>query len=140
VARDALEWTALLGLHELAVHPGVRRCWATTSSSAHRTSAGTAAIRCWPTWSSCRSSRSRPTSARACPCSSRCAIRPAGRAATPAGSPAGRLRVGDEVVALPSGERSRVARIETPAGDVDAAAAPYSVAVALGRRARRRAR
>jgi sulfate adenylyltransferase large subunit len=57
----------------------------------------------------------------------------------PAGGPrryagrlaAGTLTVGDDVVALPSGARSRVARIETPAGAVEVAAAPLSVSVAL---------
>src|SRR5213078_957766 len=57
----------------------------------------------------------------------------------PAGGPrryagrlaAGTLAVGDEVVALPSGARSRIARIDTPAGSVDVAAAPLSVSVAL---------
>jgi sulfate adenylyltransferase subunit 1 (EFTu-like GTPase family) len=57
----------------------------------------------------------------------------------PAGGPrryagrlaAGTLAVGDEIVALPSGARSRVARVETPAGAVEAAAAPLSVTVAL---------
>jgi sulfate adenylyltransferase large subunit len=57
----------------------------------------------------------------------------------PAGGPrryagrlaAGTLTIGDDVVALPSGARSRVARIETPAGAVEVAAAPLSVSVAL---------
>ena len=49
----------------------------------------------------------------------------------------GTLRVGDEVVVLPSGQRTRVAAFEDGS---DVAAAPRSVAVALGRRARRRPR
>jgi sulfate adenylyltransferase large subunit len=57
----------------------------------------------------------------------------------PAGGPrryagrlaAGTLAVGDEVVVLPSGARTRVARVETPAGVVDAATAPLSVSVSL---------
>src|SRR4051794_33681818 len=57
----------------------------------------------------------------------------------PAGGPrryagrlaAGTLAVGDEVVVLPAGARTRVARVETPAGAVDAATAPLSVSVAL---------
>jgi sulfate adenylyltransferase subunit 1 (EFTu-like GTPase family) len=44
---------------------------------------------------------------------------------------AGALRVGDEVAVLPSGARSRVAAIEGPAGALEEAAAPLSVAVAL---------
>jgi sulfate adenylyltransferase large subunit len=43
----------------------------------------------------------------------------------------GALRVGDEIVVLPHGERSRVAAIEGPAGPLEEAAAPLSVAVAL---------
>ena len=44
---------------------------------------------------------------------------------------AGALRVGDEVVVLPGGERSRVAAIEGPSGPLEEAVAPLSVAVAL---------
>jgi sulfate adenylyltransferase large subunit len=44
---------------------------------------------------------------------------------------AGALRVGDEVTVLPHGGRSRVAAIEGPAGPLEEAAAPLSVAVAL---------
>jgi sulfate adenylyltransferase large subunit len=44
---------------------------------------------------------------------------------------AGALRVGDEVAVLPSGATSRVAAIEGPAGPLDEAPAPLSVAVAL---------
>ena len=43
----------------------------------------------------------------------------------------GTLRAGDEVVVLPSGARSRVARVIGPRGDLDAAAAPASVSVVL---------
>jgi sulfate adenylyltransferase large subunit len=43
----------------------------------------------------------------------------------------GALRVGDEIAVLPSGARSRVAAIEGPAGPLDEAPAPLSVAVAL---------
>jgi bifunctional enzyme CysN/CysC len=43
----------------------------------------------------------------------------------------GRLRVGDEVVVLPSGMRSRVAALEGAAGELDEAAAPDAVAVVL---------
>jgi sulfate adenylyltransferase large subunit len=43
----------------------------------------------------------------------------------------GTLRRGDEVVVLPSGARSRVARLEGPAGEVEEAAAPTSVTVVL---------
>ena len=43
----------------------------------------------------------------------------------------GTLRVGDEVVVLPSGARSRVARLDGPAGASDEAAAPASVSVGL---------
>jgi len=43
----------------------------------------------------------------------------------------GALRVGDEIAVLPSGARSRVAAIEGPAGALDEAPAPLSVAVAL---------
>ena len=43
----------------------------------------------------------------------------------------GTLRPGDEVVVLPSGARSRVARIEGPRGDYGHAAAPASVSVVL---------
>ncbi len=57
----------------------------------------------------------------------------------PAGGPrryagrlaAGTLSVGDEVAVLPSGARTRIARLDTPAGAVDAASAPLSVSVAL---------
>ncbi len=57
----------------------------------------------------------------------------------PAGGPrryagrlaAGTLAVGDAVAVLPSGARTRVTRVETPAGAVDAASAPLSVSVAL---------
>jgi sulfate adenylyltransferase large subunit len=44
---------------------------------------------------------------------------------------AGALRVGDEIAVLPGGARSRVAAIEGPAGPLDEAQAPLSVAVAL---------
>ena len=44
---------------------------------------------------------------------------------------AGALRVGDEVAVLPSGGRSRIAAIEGPAGPLEEAVAPLSVAVAL---------
>jgi sulfate adenylyltransferase large subunit len=44
---------------------------------------------------------------------------------------AGALRVGDEIAVLPGGARSRVAAIEGPAGPLEEAAAPLSVAVAL---------
>src|SRR5918997_5519312 len=44
---------------------------------------------------------------------------------------AGALRVGDEVAVLPGGARSRIAAIEGPAGPLDVAPAPLSVAVAL---------
>ena len=44
---------------------------------------------------------------------------------------AGALRVGDEVAVLPGGARSRVAAIEGPAGPLEEAPAPLSVAVAL---------
>jgi sulfate adenylyltransferase large subunit len=44
---------------------------------------------------------------------------------------AGTLAVGDEIVVLPSGARTRIARLDTPAGAVDAASAPLSVSVAL---------
>jgi sulfate adenylyltransferase large subunit len=43
----------------------------------------------------------------------------------------GTLRVGDEVAVLPSGARSRVAAIEGPAGPLEEAVAPLSVAIAL---------
>jgi sulfate adenylyltransferase subunit 1 (EFTu-like GTPase family) len=43
----------------------------------------------------------------------------------------GTLRPGDEIVVLPSGARSRVARIEGPRGDYGHAAAPASVSVVL---------
>ena len=57
----------------------------------------------------------------------------------PAGGPrryagrlaAGTLAVGDEVLVLPSGARTRIARLDMPAGAVDAASAPLSVSVAL---------
>ena len=50
----------------------------------------------------------------------------------------GTLRAGDEVVVLPSGARSRVARVIGPRGDVGDAAAPASrVGRARGRRRRR---
>jgi sulfate adenylyltransferase subunit 1 (EFTu-like GTPase family) len=57
----------------------------------------------------------------------------------PAGGPrryagrlaAGTLAVGDEVVVLPSGARTRISRLDTPAGAVDAASAPLSVSVSL---------
>ena len=44
---------------------------------------------------------------------------------------AGALRVGDEVVVLPSGGRTRIAAIEGPSGPLETAPAPLSVAVAL---------
>jgi sulfate adenylyltransferase large subunit len=44
---------------------------------------------------------------------------------------AGALRVGDEIVVLPGGGRSRVAGIEGPSGPLEEAPAPLSVAVAL---------
>jgi sulfate adenylyltransferase large subunit len=44
---------------------------------------------------------------------------------------AGSIRPGDEVVALPSGRRSRVASIATFDGDLDRAAAPQSVTLTL---------
>jgi sulfate adenylyltransferase subunit 1 (EFTu-like GTPase family) len=44
---------------------------------------------------------------------------------------AGALRVGDEVVVLPGGGRTRVAGIEGPGGPLEEAPAPLSVAVAL---------
>jgi sulfate adenylyltransferase large subunit len=44
---------------------------------------------------------------------------------------AGTLRPGDEVVVLPSGARSRIARIDGPAGEEREACAPMSVAVTL---------
>jgi sulfate adenylyltransferase large subunit len=43
----------------------------------------------------------------------------------------GTLRAGDEVVVLPSGARSRVARVAGPRGDVEEAAAPASLSVVL---------
>jgi sulfate adenylyltransferase subunit 1 (EFTu-like GTPase family) len=43
----------------------------------------------------------------------------------------GTLQVGDEVVVLPSGLRSRVAAIDAPRGQRDRAAAPASISVAL---------
>ena len=43
----------------------------------------------------------------------------------------GTLREGDEVVVLPSGSRSRVARMTGPRGDVGDAAAPASVTIVL---------
>jgi bifunctional enzyme CysN/CysC len=43
----------------------------------------------------------------------------------------GTVGVGDEVVVLPAGTRTRVAAIDAPAGSVDAAAAPLSIAVRL---------
>jgi bifunctional enzyme CysN/CysC len=43
----------------------------------------------------------------------------------------GTLRAGQEVVVLPSGVRTRIAAVETPEGQVEAAAAPLSVSVAL---------
>ncbi|MEA2310277.1 MAG: bifunctional enzyme CysN/CysC [Solirubrobacteraceae bacterium] len=43
----------------------------------------------------------------------------------------GTVRVGDEVVVLPSGVRTRVAGIDGPRGPVEEAAAPLSVAVSL---------
>jgi len=43
----------------------------------------------------------------------------------------GTLRAGDEVVVLPSGACSRVARLVGPGGDRDTAAAPASISVAL---------
>jgi sulfate adenylyltransferase large subunit len=44
---------------------------------------------------------------------------------------AGALRVGDEVTVLPAGGRSRIAAIEGPAGPLEEAASPLSIAVAL---------
>jgi sulfate adenylyltransferase large subunit len=44
---------------------------------------------------------------------------------------AGQVQVGDEVVCLPAGTRSKVARIATYDGDLQAAAAPASVTVLL---------
>jgi sulfate adenylyltransferase large subunit len=43
----------------------------------------------------------------------------------------GRIRVGDEVIALPSGHRSRIARIVTFDGDLEEAFAPMSVTLVL---------
>jgi len=43
----------------------------------------------------------------------------------------GTLQVGDEVIVLPAGTRSRVAAIEAPRGRCERAAAPASIAVAL---------
>jgi sulfate adenylyltransferase subunit 1 (EFTu-like GTPase family) len=43
----------------------------------------------------------------------------------------GTLRAGDEVVVLPSGERSRIAVLEGPGGPCEEAFAPMSVTVAL---------
>jgi bifunctional enzyme CysN/CysC len=43
----------------------------------------------------------------------------------------GVVRVGDEVVVLPAGTRSRIAAIDAPAGAVEEAAAPLSIAVRL---------
>jgi sulfate adenylyltransferase subunit 1 len=44
---------------------------------------------------------------------------------------AGTIRKGDEIIALPSGRRSRVARITTFDGDLDEAIAPQSIAITL---------
>jgi sulfate adenylyltransferase subunit 1 len=44
---------------------------------------------------------------------------------------AGTIRKGDEIIALPSGRRSRVASITTFDGDLDEAVAPQSIAVTL---------
>ena len=44
---------------------------------------------------------------------------------------AGTLRVGDEIAVLPAGGRSRIAAIEGPAGPLEEAVAPLSIAVAL---------
>jgi sulfate adenylyltransferase large subunit len=43
----------------------------------------------------------------------------------------GTVKVGDEVVVLPAGTSSRVAAIDAPAGSVEAAGAPLSIAVQL---------
>ena len=52
----------------------------------------------------------------------------------------GMLRAGDEVVVLPSGERTTVDRMETLDGPVEVAFPPMSVVVHLARRHRRRPR
>jgi bifunctional enzyme CysN/CysC len=44
---------------------------------------------------------------------------------------AGSVRPGDEVVVLPTGLTTRVAAVEGPAGPLEGAAAPFSVAIAL---------
>ncbi len=44
---------------------------------------------------------------------------------------AGTIRKGDEIIALPSGRRSRVASITTFDGDLDEAVAPQSIAITL---------
>jgi sulfate adenylyltransferase large subunit len=44
---------------------------------------------------------------------------------------AGTIRKGDEIIALPSGRRSRVAAITTFDGDLDEAVAPQSIAITL---------
>ena len=43
----------------------------------------------------------------------------------------GTLRPGDDIVVLPSGERSRIARVVAPGGDTGEAAAPASISVVL---------
>ena len=43
----------------------------------------------------------------------------------------GSLRVGDEIVALPSGQRTRIAAIDTYEGELDEALAPMSVTLRL---------
>jgi sulfate adenylyltransferase large subunit len=130
VARDALEWTALLGLHELAFIP----VSALLGDNVVERSRNLGWYGGDPLLAHLEQLPLEPVAAAV---GARLPVQLALR--DPAGGPcryagrlaAGRLRVGDEVVALPSGVRSRVARIETPAGAVDAAAAPYSVAVAL---------
>ena len=120
------------------------RCSATTSSTARESWTGTTGRRCCAT---SRRSTSPPTAIEHAHVRLpvQYVVRPhddahhdyrgyAGRVA------GGTLRVGDDVVVLPSGARSRVAGIDTFDGPLDEAGPAMSVTVRLSRRPRRLAR
>ena len=130
VARETLEWTARLGLHELSFIPvSALHGDNVVEPSAHLPWYGGEPL--------LAHLEELPIEPPAPTVGARLPVQLVLR--DPAGGPrryagrlaAGSLRVGDEVVALPSGARSRIALLETPAGAVDAAAAPLSVAIAL---------
>ena len=141
--RVRARWPAQLGVARRARRPDLRAATATTSSSAGGARPGTTGRRCSSTSrrSTSRADRGRGTAAAARPVGDPPARRPRGERRYAGQLAGGTLRAGDEVVVLPAGARTTVARGRDARRAASSAAAPPTRSrVAARRRPRRRPR